>query len=100
MVAQTAIQQGKYLAKNILSNNFIPFAYHDKGSMATIGMKNAVADVKSVFFQGKLGWFFWSIIHLISITCFKNRLTVGFNWMMKYYSYDKANQLIIRNVNK
>ena len=100
MVAQTAIQQGKYLAKNILNKNPIPFSYTDKGSMATIGMKNAVADVNSIFFQGKLGWFLWSIIHLISITSFKNRLTVGFNWMMKYFSYDKANQLIIRTVKK
>lgn len=100
MVAQTAIQQGKHLAKNILSDNPKPFTYKDKGSMATIGMKNAVADINSIFFQGKLGWFLWSIIHLISITSFNNRLTVGFNWMIKYFSYDKANQLIIRNIQK
>lgn len=100
MVAQTAIQQGIYLAKYISSENPVPFNYKDKGSMATIGMKNAVADVKSIFFQGKLGWFLWSIIHLLAITSFKNRLTVGFNWAMKYFSYDKANQLIIRNVKK
>lgn len=100
MVAQTAIQQGRHLAKYILKAKSKPFAYNDKGSMATIGMKNAVADVKSIFFQGKLGWFLWSLIHLISITSFKNRLTVGFNWTIKYFSYDKANQLIIRNIKK
>ncbi len=100
MVAQSAIQQGTHLAKHILKENPTPFIYKDKGSMATIGMKNAVADVKSVFFQGKSGWFLWSIIHLISITSFKNRLTTGINWIMKYFSYDKANQLIIRNVKK
>lgn len=100
MVAQSAIQQGKYLAKYILKEELKPFAYKNKGAMATIGMKNAVADVNSIFFRGKFGWFLWSIIHLFSITSFKNRLSVGFSWAMKYFSYDKANQLIIRNVKK
>lgn len=100
MVAQNAIQQGTHLAGTILDDEPKPFKYKDKGSMATIGMKNAVADVKSIFFQGKLGWFVWSIIHLISITSFKNRLNVGFSWMIKYFSYEKANQLIIRKVRK
>lgn len=98
MVAQTAIQQGHYLANTIFSDNPKPFVFKNKGSMATIGMKNAVADVNSILFQGKTGWLIWSMIHLISITSFKNRLAVGFSWMLKYLSYDKANQLIIRQI--
>ncbi|PJA08873.1 MAG: FAD-dependent oxidoreductase [Flavobacteriales bacterium CG_4_10_14_0_2_um_filter_32_8] len=101
MVAQVAIQQGQTLAKNILSkiNHGIfrkPFNYNDKGSMATIGKKDAVADLKITFLNGRIGWVLWSFIHLISITGFKNKFKVGFNWMLKYFSYDKANQLIIR----
>lgn len=101
MVAQVAIQQGKKLAENILfkieQNKFNePFSYLDKGSMATIGKKDAVADLKTGYLNGKIGWLLWSFIHLISITGFKNRLKVGFSWMLKYFSYEKANQLIIR----
>lgn len=101
MVAQVAIQQGHALAKNILSmaksGKFQDvFTYLDKGSMATIGKKSAVADLKVAYLNGKIGWLLWSFIHLISITGFKNRLKVAFNWMMKYFSYEKANQLIIR----
>ena len=101
MVAQVAIQQGKTLANNLLAKirngNFkAPFNYKDKGSMATIGKKNAVADLKSVFLNGRIGWLLWSFIHLISITGFKNKFKVAFNWTMKYFSYEKANQLIIR----
>jgi len=101
MVAQVAIQQAQTLAKNIISKtnngNFKkPFDYLDKGSMATIGKKDAVADLKITFLNGHLGWLLWSFIHLISITGFKNKYKVGFNWMMKYFSYEKANQLIIR----
>jgi len=101
MVAQVAIQQGQTLADNILSKinteSFqTQFDYNDKGSMATIGKKNAVADLKITFLNGRLGWLLWSAIHLLSITGFKNKFKVSFNWMMKYFSYEKANQLIIR----
>jgi len=101
MVAQAAIQQGKTLANNILSKikngDFkTPFCYVDKGSMATIGKKDAVADLKIAFLNGRIGWLLWSFIHLISITGFKNKFKVAINWMFKYLSYEKANQLIIR----
>lgn len=101
MVAQAAIQQGKTLAVNILSKistgSFkTPFEYKDSGSMATIGKKDAVADLKIIFLNGRTGWWLWSIIHLISINSFENKIRVAFNWMMKYFTYEKANQLIIR----
>ncbi len=105
MVAQVAIQQGHALAKNILfkmnTGKFnAPFSYIDKGSMATIGKKDAVADLKAAYLNGRIGWLLWSFIHLISITGFKNKIKVGFNWMMKYFSYEKANQLIIRRYHR
>ena len=101
MVAQVAIQQARNLGSNILSmvRNGEPdkkFRYRDKGSMAIIGKKDAVADIKSVFFNGKFGWLIWSTIHLISLTGFKNKLAVAINWAVKYFTYEKANQLIIR----
>jgi NADH dehydrogenase len=104
MLAQVAIQQGKMLGKNILSlieDNKLeePFRYKHKGSMATIGKKDAVADLKIFFLNGRLGWLIWSFVHLISITGFKNKISIALNWMFKYFTYDKANQLIIRRYN-
>ena len=101
MVAQAAIQQGKTLAENILNyvknGKFISeFEYKDKGSMAIIGKKDAVADIKSFYLKGRFGWLLWSIIHLISINSFRNKMKIAFNWMLKYFTYDKTNQLIIR----
>jgi len=105
MVAQVAIQQGELLVKNLLTKIkkevfSRPFTYKDRGSMATIGKKNAVADLKIAFLNGRLGWLLWSFIHLISITGFKNKFKVGLNWMTKYFSYEKANQLIIRKYSR
>jgi NADH dehydrogenase len=101
MVAQVAIQQARNLGKNILSlqrseNMISEFRYNDKGSMAIIGKKDAVADIMSVFLDGRIGWLLWSMIHLITITGFKNKISVAINWAIKYFTYEKANQIILR----
>jgi len=100
-VAQTAIQQGKYLGKvllKIMKNESVkPFEYKDKGSLATVGKRKAVADLGNFKFGGYFAWLLWSIVHLMSISGFRNRLLVGFNWAVSYFTYEKSNRLIIRN---
>ncbi|MDY7395327.1 NAD(P)/FAD-dependent oxidoreductase [Aureibaculum sp. 2210JD6-5] len=101
MVAPTAIQQGQHLAKNLLldETDWKPFKYFDKGSLATIGKRKAVADFGKLHFRGRIAWLIWSTVHLISISGFKNKLRVGLNWINNYFSYDKGNRLIIRKYN-
>jgi len=68
--------------------------------MATIGKRDAVADLKILFMNGKAGWLLWSFIHLITINGFRNKFVVAINWMAKYFSYGNANQLIIRRYHR
>jgi NADH dehydrogenase len=100
MVAQAAMQEGTHLAKNIIGQlngkPAKPFKYKDKGSMATIGKKRAVADIGNSFIGGFFAWILWSTIHLLFIIGFKNKFLVGLNWGMNYITYDKGNRLIIR----
>ena len=100
-VAQAAIQQGQYLGDSllqILKNQPIKsFTYKDKGSLATVGKRKAVADLGKFKFAGYFAWLLWSIIHLLSISGFRNKLMVGFNWMISYFTYEKSNRLIIRS---
>jgi NADH dehydrogenase len=100
-VAQPAIQQGKYLAKSLLcqvqSKRVIPFQYRDKGALATVGKRRAVADLGQFKFVGYSAWLLWSFVHLMSISGFKNKILVAINWAISYFSYDKSNRLIIRN---
>ncbi|HLV41852.1 MAG TPA: NAD(P)/FAD-dependent oxidoreductase [Brumimicrobium sp.] len=100
MVAQVAIQQGNLLAKNLLNQingkATKKFEYKDKGSLATIGKRKAVADIGRFKFGGYFAWLLWSGVHLMSISGFKNKLFVGINWMWSYFTYDKGNRLIIR----
>ena len=103
-VAQPAIQQGKYLSKtliNIINNKPLkPFKYKDKGSLATVGKRRAVADLGKLKFTGYTAWLLWSFVHLMSISGFRNKLLVGLNWTISYFSYEKSNRLIIRNYKK
>jgi len=100
MVAQPAIQQGKTLAKNLMrlirNEPLIPFKYQDKGTMATIGKKKAVAWIKKLEFSGFFAWLIWSFIHLISLIGFRNKIMVAINWTWSYFTYDKGNTVIIR----
>ncbi len=103
-VAQPAIQEGKVLAINILNkiNNrkLKPFHYKDKGSLATVGKRRAVADLGRLKFGGYFAWLLWSFVHLMSISGFRNKLLVGINWVMSYLTYEKSNRLIIRPFKK
>jgi NADH:ubiquinone reductase (H+-translocating) len=55
MMAQPAMQQGKWLGENIVKKinkkPLKPFVYNDKGSMATIGRNKAVVDLPKFHFQ-------------------------------------------------
>ncbi len=104
MVAQTAIQQGDLLAHNLLNQMngkaLKKFEYNDKGSLATVGKRKAVADIGKFKFGGYFAWILWSVVHLMSISGFKNKLFVGINWTWSYFTYDKGNRLIVRRYKK
>ena len=99
-VAQPAIQQGKLLAKNLVSlirgNQPKPFKYKDLGSMATVGRNLAVVDLPFLKFQGFLAWLTWMFVHLMAIVGVKNKVLIFINWLWNYVTYDQSLRLIIR----
>lgn len=99
-VAQPAIQQGKLLAKNLVSlirgNQPKAFKYKDLGSMATVGRNLAVVDLPFLKFQGFLAWLTWMFVHLMAIVGVKNKLLIFINWLWNYVTYDQSLRLIIR----
>lgn len=100
MVAPVAMQQAENLGANLLSNSdatlWKPFKYTNKGAMATIGRNKAVAELPFLKLSGFLAWLLWMFIHLMTLVGFRNRLVVFVNWMVNYFSYDRAVRLIIR----
>jgi NADH:ubiquinone reductase (H+-translocating) len=97
-VAQTAIQQGRYVAKLIAARlrgeTLQPFKYRDLGSLATIGRHAAVADFGWLRLSGWLAWWLWLLIHLMNIVQFQNRLLVLTQWFWLYLTRNRSARLI------
>lgn len=104
MMAQPAIQQGRQLGENLIrlieQKPLRPFAYKDKGSLATVGRNKAVCDLEHLKFQGVFAWFVWMFVHLFFLIGFRNRVVVFVNWVYNYIRFDRAARLIIRPYNR
>jgi NADH dehydrogenase len=99
-LAQVAIQGGKLVARNILrrqeGKSGRPFHYVDKGIMATIGRRAAVAELPlGIKLRGGLGWFSWLGVHLVFLVGFRNRAVVLVNWAWNYLTWDRASRVIL-----
>ena len=99
-VVQPSIQQAGLLANNLRSmikgKPLRPFKYKNKGSMATIGRNDAVAELSKVRFRGFFAWLLWLLVHLMSIVGVKNRLFILINWMWSYVTYDQSLRILIK----
>ena len=102
-VAQPAIQQGRLLGANIVralaGQPLEFFEYNDKGTMATIGRNKAVADIqlfgKQYHLSGYIAWLAWSLVHVLALVSFRNRLVVFMSWAWNYATQDKSMRYII-----
>jgi NADH dehydrogenase len=102
-VAPVAIQQGKWLAGNLMrlvkGEPTVPFKYHDKGTLATIGRNKAVADLGNVHLQGFFAWLLWGLVHIMSLAGFTNKGIIFFSWAINYFTKNSDNRLVIRYFN-
>jgi NADH:ubiquinone reductase (H+-translocating) len=84
-VAQPAIQEGMYVGRLIRARlagqaGGKPFAYRDKGSMATIGHLSAVTDSYGMKFTGVTGYTMWGFVHVLYLVGWGNRASAVFHW--------------------
>lgn len=107
-VAQPAMQMGAYAAKRIgrlVAASFgsdgtgkdAPFRYFDKGDMATIGRKAAIAKIEWPFkahWSGFPAWMIWLLIHIFFLIGFRNRLGVFRQWAWTYLTLNHGVRLI------
>lgn len=103
-VAQPAMQMGAYAAKHIAAilradtkEQAKPFHYFDKGDMATIGRKAAVAKIVWPFkahWSGFPAWMTWLVVHIFFLIGFRNRLSVFRQWAYTYITFSDGARLI------
>ncbi|MCB1033107.1 MAG: NAD(P)/FAD-dependent oxidoreductase, partial [Acidobacteria bacterium] len=98
-VAPAAIQMGQHAGRNVLravaGEAPAPFLYRDKGSMATLGRKAAVAVLGRLKLSGFLAWLTWLLVHIFFLIGFRNRFVVLFDWAWAYLSYQRGARIIL-----
>jgi NADH dehydrogenase len=99
-VAPAATQGGQHVAANIrrgLSGQPpLPFRYVDKGSLATIGRKSAVADFGRLRFSGLFAWVLWMGVHVLFLIGFRNKAAVMMEWAWAWLTYQRSARVILR----
>ena len=99
MVAPVALQQGKWVAKQILrkvaGKPLLPFKYLDKGSMATIGRHKAIVEFRGLRMTGPIAWFAWLFLHLFCLLGGRNKIGTIADWTWNYLTFDRGNRHIM-----
>jgi NADH dehydrogenase len=93
-VAPVAMQEGRHVARAIARDTNTPFRYRDKGNLATIGRRRAIADIKGLHFSGFPAWVLWLGLHLFYLIGFQNRLLVLTRWTFSYVTRGRGARLI------
>jgi NADH dehydrogenase len=100
MLIPVAQQQGVLAAKNILATIRgeapQPFSYYDRGIMATIGRRRAVAWIYNrITLTGFFAWLAWLGLHLLTLLGFRNQVVVLVNWIWNYFTFDRSVRIIL-----
>jgi NADH dehydrogenase len=98
-VGGVALQQAHHVARlirgDVTGRPRRPFAYFDRGQMATIGRNHAIAEIRRLRFAGRFAWWLWLGVHIVFLAGFRNRLTVMLHWAWSYVTYERGSRLIL-----
>jgi NADH dehydrogenase len=99
-LAQPALQMGRHAAVQIrrleAGQDTVPFRYHDKGTMATIGSRSAVVELNhGIRFRGTIAWLAWLALHLVTLLGGRNRITALINLSSRYLSWRRGGGIIV-----
>jgi NADH:quinone reductase (non-electrogenic) len=97
-VAPVAMQQGTYAGKRVLrllrGQQVKPFRYVDKGNLAIIGRRAAIADFGWLRLHGFVAFVVWAVVHIFYLINFRNRLLVMTQWVWAYLTAQRGARLI------
>ncbi len=102
-LAQPALQMGRHAAAQVVrlqrQQPTRPFAYHDKGLMATIGRRSAVVQLAGrlrwLRMRGTLAWLAWFALHLVYLLGGRNRVSTLVNLTFRYVAWGHGGAVIV-----
>ena len=97
-VAPAATQGGRHVGRMILASLAkeprAPFKYVNKGNLATIGRRRAIAEIGPLRIAGTMAWVFWLFLHIMYLVGFRNRVAVLVQWAYAYITFQRGARLI------
>ena len=98
-LAQFALQGGRHAAREIMRHlsgtPSRPFRYRDKGMTASVGRDAGIVQTRHIRFSGRLAFFAWDILHGLYVPGWRNRLSIGLNWLWSYVTRRRAALMLI-----
>lgn len=98
-VAPAAKQMGAHAGRSIADHilDGTPpraFRYRHQGDLATIGRNSAIVSYHGLKLSGRVGWLFWSFVHILFLVGFRSRTVVAINWLWSYLTLQRSIRLI------
>jgi NADH dehydrogenase len=97
-IAPVAIKEGQYVAtvinEDLRPEQRLPFAYTDRGILATIGRGQAVAHIGPFRASGFWAWTFWCMVHIFFLIGLRNRIRVMSKWTWYYLTFKPGARLL------
>jgi NADH dehydrogenase len=100
-LGSVALQAGEWAGENIVrraaGKDTEPFAYHDKGTMATIGRGAAVVQFhRGRTLKGKTASLAWGTVHLALLSTGEDRAKALVDWTWAGFTHERPGRITVR----
>ena len=100
-LGSVALQAGEHAGENIArlvaGKGTEPFAYHDKGTMATIGRGAAVVQTRGGHtMKGRTAFLAWGAVHLALLSTGEDRAKAVVDWTWAGFTHERAGRISVR----
>ena len=100
-LGSVALQAGEHaganVARRVAGKETEPFAYHDKGTMATIGRGAAVIQTAhGRTLKGKTAALAWGTVHLALLSTGEDRAKAIADWTWAGFSHERPGRITVR----
>ena len=93
---QAGEQAGENIARLVAGKETKPFAYHDKGTMATIGRGAAVVQLAGGrTMKGEPAFLAWGAVHLALLSTGEDRAKALVNWTWSGFTHERAARISV-----
>jgi NADH:quinone reductase (non-electrogenic) len=99
-LGSVALQAGEHVGENISrlvdGKETKPFAYHDKGTMATIGPGAAVVQLRhGRTIKGKAAFLAWGSVHLALLSTGEDRAKAMIDWTWASFTRERGSRIAV-----